>query len=389
MKICLINNLYPPYQKGGAERITEIAAQEFSKQGHQVFVITTKPPFSKEKNHSFFVYYLRSWYYHLNRIPLLLRLVWHIWDLFNWKNYILLKRILEKEKPDVVITHNLKGIGLLSFKAIKKTGCFHVHTLHDIQLLHPSGLLILGQEDKIDKAWSRLYCFVTRKITGSPSLVISPSSWLIDIHRQKNFFSASRKEVILNPVSFVNASTPNARETEDVFYFLYAGQLEKHKGVIFLIQAFKEYQKRFRDEKAKLIITGEGPQFKKAYKISHPNQIIFTGKKTKEQVRETMEKSHCLVIPSFCYENSPTVIYEAINANLPMIASELGGIPELSKKGAVKLFPPGDKEELISAMANIRNNYSFFQKTARQGKKSIQYHDAAHYINRLLNLIEN
>lgn len=389
MKVCIINNLYHPYQKGGAERIAEVTAQEFSKQGHQVFVVTTKPPFNKEKNQSFFVYYLRSWYYHLNKTPLFLRLVWHIWDIFNLKNYMLLKGILERERPDVVVTHNLKGIGMLSFRAIKKTRGIHIHTLHDIQLLHPSGLLIFGQEGKIDKIWARLYNFVNREIIGSPSLVVSPSSWLVDIHHKRNFFPDSRKEVVPNPISFIGASTPETRHKEDVFYFLYVGQLERHKGIIFLIQAFKEYQKRFQDDRAKLIITGEGPQFKKAYKISHPNQIIFTGKKTKEQVRNIMERSHCLVIPSFCYENSPTVIYEAINAELPIIASNLGGIPELSKKGAAKLFPPGDQEKLISALSNMRNNYSFFEKTAGERKDNIKNHDATHYVKRLLTLIEN
>ena len=389
MKICLLNNLYHPYQRGGAETVVDLSAQELQRQGQDVFLITTKPPFNKEKNRKLSVYYLRSCYYYLSRLPLLFRMIWHIWDMFNFKNYFLIKRILEREKPDIIITHNLKGIGFLSLLAIKNTSAIHVHTLHDIQLLHPSGLLIWGEEKKLHKFSARLYMFLVRKLIRSPNAVLSPSSWLLDMHVQKKFFPRSRKKVLPNPIPPGSKDREKLNWDKNFFYFIYVGQLEKHKGILFLIDAFKQFQKRFPDKQTKLIVVGGGSLFKKAYKTSHPNHIIFTGKKTATQVRGIMDEANCLIIPSWCYENSPTVIYEAIESGLPIIASELGGIPEIAQQGAAELFTPGKREELISQMKKIQENHSWFQRLARNKKEKTKDLGVENYVRKLLAFIEN
>ena len=64
MKICLVNNIYKPYDRGGgAERITQIIAEEIKNIGHDVFVISTKPKNKKlQKNTKleYNAYYLPS-----------------------------------------------------------------------------------------------------------------------------------------------------------------------------------------------------------------------------------------------------------------------------------------------------------------------------------------
>jgi len=68
-----------------------------------------------------------------------------------------------------------------------------------------------------------------------------------------------------------------------------------------------------------------------------------------------MRRSDCLVVPSFCYENSPTTIYEANKIGLSVIASRLGGIPELIERKDDFLFEPKNKEDLISKMKFVIN----------------------------------
>ena len=59
-------------------------------------------------------------------------------------------------------------------------------------------------------------------------------------------------------------------------------------------------------------IAGTGGKLKKARQLAKPNKYIkFLGWKNKEEIRDLMESSDCLIVPSLCYENSPTVIYEA------------------------------------------------------------------------------
>ena len=147
MKICLINNLYKPYNRGGAERIVELIAAGLQGARHEVFLITTKPIGRKQKAESRKqkVYYINALYYNLNKLPKILRLFWHLCDMFDIGSYFKVKAILKKEKPDVVMTHNLKGVGYLIPSVIKNLGIKHIHTLHDIQLLHPSGLMMHGK----------------------------------------------------------------------------------------------------------------------------------------------------------------------------------------------------------------------------------------------------
>ena len=64
----------------------------------------------------------------------------------------------------------------------------HVHILHDIQLIHPSGLMFYGQEEKIEKWSIKIYLKITRFLFSSPDYVISPSKWLLHMHDKNNFF---------------------------------------------------------------------------------------------------------------------------------------------------------------------------------------------------------
>ena len=70
MKIVLINNLYAPWVRGGAERIAERTAEGLEKQGHEVFVIATAPKQSRTDK----VLYLDSIFYNLEKYPLWQRL---------------------------------------------------------------------------------------------------------------------------------------------------------------------------------------------------------------------------------------------------------------------------------------------------------------------------
>ena len=65
MKICLINNIYKPYDRGGgSERITDIIVNGLKKAGHDVMVITTKPFFTRPKPTEEQIHYIQptnSW----------------------------------------------------------------------------------------------------------------------------------------------------------------------------------------------------------------------------------------------------------------------------------------------------------------------------------------
>ena len=157
MKIGIVSNLYPPYVRGGAEYVVVRTVEKLIEQGEDIFVITSCPKEralglecfrnASERIYYFFpknLYYLLDDYKHY--VPV--RLLWHIIDGFSRYGAKNTTEVLKKENPDVVFTHNLKGIGLRIPLAIQKFGTPHIHVVHDLQLIYPSGLLFIGQEKK-------------------------------------------------------------------------------------------------------------------------------------------------------------------------------------------------------------------------------------------------
>ena len=78
-----------------------------------------------------------------------------------------------------------------------------------------------------------------------------------------------------------------------------------------------------------------------------------------DQILEIMAKADCLIVPSLCYENSPTVIYEAAYNNLPVLAANIGGISELlSMTGGIS-YEPSDYLDLEKKM-----QWAYYNATA-------------------------
>lgn len=345
MKILILNNLYRPFSKGGAERVIETIADGLKAQGNEILVVTTLPKDRKQNAASDVAYLsgLPSLFYDLAKLPKPLRLIYHLSGYLDVSTYRQTKKIINGFSPDLIITNNLVGLGLSSMRAIRTSKAKHVHILHDIQLLHPSGLLMWRGEGLIDSASARCYQKLNRSIFSNASLVISPSQWLLDLHLKRGFFKDCPSEVISNPAGFSpSAVAPRLAPTVDC---LYVGQLEPHKGINLLLEAMSLLPDNYR-----LKVAGSGSlESLVAGASEKDHRITFLGRLTPQQVAAEMKRSSVLVVPSLCYENSPTVIYEAMAKQLPIIAADIGGIPELITDRQ-NLFKPGDARSLASTL---------------------------------------
>lgn len=355
MKIALFNNLFDPYSRGGAETLLAQMITDYQKENQELILITTRPqdknlinlPGEAATSSKIKTYWLPSYYYTLGQIPKWQRACWHITNIFSFKKAKQIAEIIGEEKPDLIVTHNLMGLGFLLPRKIKKLGLRHEHYLHDIQLLHPSGLMFFNQENIIDHLAARVYQLFTRFLFASPSKVISPSLWLLDKHGERGFFRGSETEI-----KNLNGTLPPLEElglnvsikNHPAQNFLFVGQVEHHKGIFLLLDAFGRAQ--VENEDLKLTIVGTGSSLEEAKKIaSKLKNITFTGRLEKPAVTKLMAESDYLIVPSLCYENAPLTIMEAHAANLPVIASRLGGIPEIVSPQD-KLFAPGSATDL-------------------------------------------
>ncbi len=359
MKIAVVNNLYPPFNRGGSSRVVQKQISDFKRAGHHVFVITTRPLFASPSIEEQLckVYFIYPWnifsVYYINKFNFLLRSVWRLIDIFNLSTYFKIKHIFNKEKPDIVYAHNLTGLGYLLPRLFKKMGIRYVQIIHDVALIRPSGLLIYGYE--YDNFFIKLYINLTKHLFASPHEIIFPSQWIKQYYEKYNFFPLSHKRIVKNfNLDIKNLLDYKKLKTKQQINFLYLGQMEKHKGILLLIDVFNHLPNRLR-EKYNLLIVGQGSQLANCKKKAKQNKhIIFYGHQPANKVKIFLNLADYLIVPSLCYENAPTVIFEALDGQLPVIASNLGGINELiidNKNGY--LFEAGNKRLLIKILEKI------------------------------------
>lgn len=135
--------------------------------------------------------------------------------------------------------------------------------------------------------------------------------------------------------------------------FAFIGHVALHKGIHILIDAFNNI------EDATLAIYGAGSEkVKKEYMKSIKNENIqFKGEIEHEEVSRIFSDIDVLIVPSVCAENSPLTIREAFAARTPVIASDIGGLPELVQDGKTGLlFKIGDPKDLLEKIMYFIDN---------------------------------
>lgn len=393
MKIGIISNLYPPISRGGAEQIAHRVAHELHVKGHDVFVVSTQKEWSYwprvTESHVERIYRFRPFnFYHSlddHRHSFPVRALWHLTDMFCGHPSVALGRILDQEKPDVVLTHNMKGFGIQALSAIRSRGIRHVHTLHDVQLAIPSGLLTYGEEQNwMNRSFvQQWYQQKMNELMGSPDVVISPSKFLADFYTSRGFFSKSRLEVIPNPAPTIQSSV-RTRQTGGPLRLLYAGQLEKHKGIQFLLETLNTLAIPFE-----LHIAGDGTLTEYINEwASRDARVIYHGFCSLHNLVKLFLISDAVIVPSLCYENSPTVIYEAFQTGVPVVAANIGGVGELVRDGENGyLFSPGDVDGLRQKLMRLSANEDGFWERQNEIIASVQNFSMENYVAKIESIV--
>jgi len=136
---------------------------------------------------------------------------------------------------------------------------------------------------------------------------------------------------------------------------LAVGRLSKEKAQANLIEAFKLLRDANPELKARLVIVGDGPEHKSlaaaaaSFRIS--DRIIFTGHVRNVQPYYAMAD---VLANSSHSEGSPYVLLEAMAAGLPIVATAVGGVPEMLKdEESALLVPPRDRKAMTEAIARV------------------------------------
>jgi len=325
-------------------------------------VITNKPPISSAK-----------------------KFLWNILDLWNFSSYNQIKRILENEKPDMVHTNGITGISSSIFSAIKRTQIPHVHTLHNFELisrwgsLFRNGKLILNF-NPLDRIYIKFMCNVSSDITA----VISPSNFVMNYHKKLGYFKNSKCFVIPHGTKLNIDVRPKEGVGKE---FLFLGRITKKKGAYLTIQAFK----KIKEKNVKLHILGDGPDLETIKDMGKQDERIqFHGYVNEQQKKQFFENCSYAIFPSIWYENFPLTIYEFMSNGLPVLASDLGAIPELVKDGQNGyLFNSGDFESLRKTIEKLLADEIILNKLSKNAIESSKKFPIGDQFKRTMEVYEN
>jgi glycosyltransferase involved in cell wall biosynthesis len=155
--------------------------------------------------------------------------------------------------------------------------------------------------------------------------------------------------------SIWEGSGPVPRPHGQGLRFGYIGSLLRHKGVDFMIQAFRQ----LNAPNTELWVHGfelpNTPFSKRLHDLADGDpRIHFTGGYAASDLPRILNQLDVLLIPPLWHETFSFVTREAILAGLPVIASRMGGIPEAIEDGVNGLLlPPGDMDAWVMAMRRV------------------------------------
>jgi glycosyltransferase involved in cell wall biosynthesis len=182
----------------------------------------------------------------------------------------------------------------------------------------------------------------------------------------RSLVSDNRKPAYIFPAftdldSFSAATAECVREAAAKIgepYFMYAGMLIYLKGIQDLIRAMHAVLQQH--PQIKLVIAGKGVEEQKlrslALELGITEHVMFAGHLDQSMLADYMKNCLALILPSLT-EGLPRVVIEAQMLGKPVIASQVGGIPEIIADGETGfLVEPQDWQSLARAMLKIIEN---------------------------------
>jgi glycosyltransferase involved in cell wall biosynthesis len=375
MKVLLANKFF--HTKGGSERVLFQERQFLLDHGHVVV------DFSMQDSMNYPSPYAGSFVRHIdyqNAPGILNKAKQAVKFIHSPEAIKKLKRLIDKERPDIAHLHNIyHQITPSIIPLLKRHGIPVVLTLHDSKLICPSYLMLnkgrICQECAGCNFWRPLamhcqnsriqellfmleaYWHLWRASYDGVDLFLSPSRFMADLVSQR--IPKEKIRVLPNGID----TTTFTPAWDDLGYVIYVGRVTAEKGIETLLKAHDLSGRAFS-----LKIVGTGPDFDNLRR-SYPH-AEFIGYREGDELYKFIRNAACVVVPSECLENCSMVILEAMVMGKPVIGSRTGGIPEQIEDGKTGLlFEIGNASELAEKLDHLMKNPMLrvvFGKAARQ-----------------------
>jgi len=350
MKIAILVLLFPPKWLAGTEIATYNIAKYLAKRGHEVHVITTLDDYLPKESME------EGFYVHRIRCPK----VRYLGIILFWGKALL---TLRKVNPDMIHAQSVKiGItGFLAKKLLKKP------------------YIVWGRGTDVYLRWF-IEKLISRSVLKNADAVISLTE---DMKQEMQKIYNRQIFVIPNGVElrkFENLSKESARRKLHVEanekIILFAGRLHFLKGVRYLIEAMDVVRNEV--VKTRLILVGDGGE--RDYlegivkELNLEGYITFVGQVSHEEVPYYMIAADAFVLPSLS-EGFPVVILEAMASGLSIIATRVGGLPEVVRdRENGFLVEPKNSQQIAEKILTLLKDDKEREKISSNNKrKAMEY----------------
>jgi glycosyltransferase involved in cell wall biosynthesis len=378
MKIFLVHNLYR--YRGGVETVVNNTYNLLKQKNINVVKITK----DSRKLRRGLIYKFRA----------------SITGIYSLSSYKAMYKLIEKERPDIAHIHNIYPLFSPSILTVfRKFNIPVVMTCHDYGLVCPQGQhLRRGRSCELCTGGHEYWCILKKcrkDLFESAAYALRNMIFrkLRLMHRNVTIFIAlnqftksrlikagfDRERIFILP-----HMTPFQDErinTKKEKYVAYVGRISPEKGIDTIFSAAK------RISTIPIKLAGDGPNLNELSRKAPPN-VKLLGRLEHKELEAFYQNAKFLVVPSKWYEVFGMVTLEAMSFGLPVIASKIGGLPELVKNNkSGLLIDPDNPEDLAKKIKLLWENQNLCIKMGQEGKNNVfQEHSENIYFERIMKI---
>lgn len=360
-RVLMVHNFY---QIGGGEHtVFENEKSLLKENGHEVYTYTRSNDELKE-----------------SRLKLLLMPFTTIWSA---KTYREVRHLIREKQIEIVHCHNTFPLVSPSvYYAARSLNVPVVQTIHNFRFLCPNGLFYCDEKicERCRESGSFLPalkkgCYRNSKIqTAVVAAMLQIHRWL-GTYRKINYiflteFNRGKFEslldirgsnVFLKP-NFMEWTDSQREKQEIQTKFLYAGRLDRYKGIDFLLKAWAKLPENYE-----LHIYGDGECRDLCVEAEQrSNNIHFLGFRPQKEIFEDLSDAAALLLPSLLYEGFPMTLAESFGQGKPAVAVNIGNHGDVIRfSGGGVLYESGNEASFCGAIEEIVRNNAQYSNNAR------------------------